>query len=72
MSVLMHILSLQYYSNMTSMLFEDLPALFGAPLPKDGLMVSADYWKKSAYMKTQVIFLNMTLIWVCVFCERRF
>lgn len=25
-------------SNMTSMLFEDLPALFGSPLPKDGLM----------------------------------
>uniref|UniRef100_A0A673MXD1 RING-type E3 ubiquitin transferase n=1 Tax=Sinocyclocheilus rhinocerous TaxID=307959 RepID=A0A673MXD1_9TELE len=27
-----------HYSNMTSMLFEDLPALFGPPLPKDGLM----------------------------------
>lgn len=27
-----------HYSNMTSMLFEDLPALFGNPLPKDGLM----------------------------------
>ncbi|XP_069572503.1 E3 ubiquitin-protein ligase RNF167 [Brachyistius frenatus] len=27
-----------HYSNMTSMLFEDLPALFGSPLPKDGLM----------------------------------
>ncbi|XP_035521934.1 E3 ubiquitin-protein ligase RNF167 [Morone saxatilis] len=26
-----------HYSNMTSMLFEDLPALFGDPLPKDGL-----------------------------------
>ncbi|XP_030648861.1 E3 ubiquitin-protein ligase RNF167 [Chanos chanos] len=26
-----------HYSNMTSMLFEDLPALFGSPLPKDGL-----------------------------------
>ncbi|RXN15912.1 E3 ubiquitin-protein ligase RNF167-like protein [Labeo rohita] len=28
-----------HHSNMTSMLFEDLPALFGPPLPKDGLMV---------------------------------
>ncbi|KAF3840699.1 hypothetical protein F7725_006561, partial [Dissostichus mawsoni] len=28
-----------HYSNMTSMLFEDLPALFGSPLPKDGIMV---------------------------------
>uniref|UniRef100_G3QAN2 RING-type E3 ubiquitin transferase n=1 Tax=Gasterosteus aculeatus TaxID=69293 RepID=G3QAN2_GASAC len=27
-----------HYSNMTSMLFEDLPAFFGPPLPKDGLM----------------------------------
>ncbi|KAI2664054.1 E3 ubiquitin-protein ligase RNF13 [Labeo rohita] len=27
-----------HHSNMTSMLFEDLPALFGPPLPKDGLM----------------------------------
>uniref|UniRef100_A0A8C2HUQ0 RING-type E3 ubiquitin transferase n=1 Tax=Cyprinus carpio TaxID=7962 RepID=A0A8C2HUQ0_CYPCA len=27
-----------HYSNMTSMLFEDLPALFGPPLPKDGLV----------------------------------
>ncbi|XP_034462288.1 E3 ubiquitin-protein ligase RNF167 [Hippoglossus hippoglossus] len=27
-----------HYSNMTSMLFEDLPALFGSPLPKEGLM----------------------------------
>ncbi|XP_033996024.1 E3 ubiquitin-protein ligase RNF167 [Trematomus bernacchii] len=27
-----------HYSNMTSMLFEDLPALFGSPLPKDGIM----------------------------------
>ncbi|XP_068572381.1 E3 ubiquitin-protein ligase RNF167 [Cebidichthys violaceus] len=27
-----------HYSNMTSMLFEDLPAFFGSPLPKDGLM----------------------------------
>ncbi|XP_077062816.1 E3 ubiquitin-protein ligase RNF167 [Siphateles boraxobius] len=27
-----------HYSNMTSMLFEDLPSLFGSPLPKDGLM----------------------------------
>ncbi|XDV19757.1 hypothetical protein PO909_025173 [Leuciscus waleckii] len=27
-----------HYSNMTSMLFEDLPSLFGFPLPKDGLM----------------------------------
>ncbi|XP_018547107.1 E3 ubiquitin-protein ligase RNF167 [Lates calcarifer] len=27
-----------HYSNTTSMLFEDLPALFGSPLPKDGLM----------------------------------
>ncbi|XP_068187013.1 E3 ubiquitin-protein ligase RNF167 [Antennarius striatus] len=27
-----------YYSNTTSLLFEDLPALFGASLPKDGLM----------------------------------
>nr|XP_020454640.1 E3 ubiquitin-protein ligase RNF167-like [Monopterus albus] len=26
-----------HYSNMTTMLFEDLPALFGSPLPKDGL-----------------------------------
>ncbi|XP_026111028.1 E3 ubiquitin-protein ligase RNF167-like [Carassius auratus] len=26
-----------HYNNMTSMLFEDLPALFGSPLPKDGL-----------------------------------
>ena len=29
----------QHYSNTTPMLFEDLPALFGSPLPKDGLMV---------------------------------
>ncbi|XP_036379992.1 E3 ubiquitin-protein ligase RNF167-like [Megalops cyprinoides] len=27
-----------HYSNRTSMLFEDLPALFGSPLPKDGQM----------------------------------
>ncbi|XP_076867675.1 E3 ubiquitin-protein ligase RNF167 [Brachyhypopomus gauderio] len=27
-----------HYSNMTSMLLEDLPALFGSPLPNDGLM----------------------------------
>uniref|UniRef100_A0A3P8WRD5 RING-type E3 ubiquitin transferase n=1 Tax=Cynoglossus semilaevis TaxID=244447 RepID=A0A3P8WRD5_CYNSE len=27
-----------HYSNTTSMLFEDLPALFGNPVPKDGLM----------------------------------
>lgn len=27
-----------HHSNMTSMLFEDLPALFGPQLPKDGLM----------------------------------
>ncbi|KAM6970438.1 E3 ubiquitin-protein ligase RNF167 isoform 1-T2 [Aplochiton taeniatus] len=27
-----------HYSNMTSMLFEDLPALFGSQLPKDGVM----------------------------------
>ncbi|KAM9846321.1 E3 ubiquitin-protein ligase RNF167 isoform 1-T2 [Aulostomus maculatus] len=27
-----------HYSNMTSILFEDLPALFGSPLPKEGLM----------------------------------
>ncbi|KAK5858332.1 hypothetical protein PBY51_002479 [Eleginops maclovinus] len=27
-----------YYRNVTSMLFEDLPALFGSPLPKDGIM----------------------------------
>ncbi|XP_067293775.1 E3 ubiquitin-protein ligase RNF167 [Pseudorasbora parva] len=27
-----------HYSNMTSMLFEDMPALFGSPLPKEGLM----------------------------------
>ncbi|KAL7838064.1 hypothetical protein AOLI_G00264680 [Acnodon oligacanthus] len=27
-----------HYGNMTSMLLEDLPALFGSPLPKDGVM----------------------------------
>ncbi|KAM4545511.1 E3 ubiquitin-protein ligase RNF167 isoform 1-T2 [Odontesthes bonariensis] len=27
-----------HYRNMTSFLFEDLPAVFGSPLPKDGLM----------------------------------
>ncbi|KAG7280223.1 hypothetical protein CRUP_037584 [Coryphaenoides rupestris] len=27
-----------HYSNMTAMLFEDLPALFGSALPKEGLM----------------------------------
>ncbi|KAM8742487.1 E3 ubiquitin-protein ligase RNF167 [Acanthopagrus schlegelii] len=27
-----------HYSNTTPMLFEDLPALFGSPLPRDGLM----------------------------------
>ncbi|KAM6907792.1 E3 ubiquitin-protein ligase RNF167 [Xenentodon cancila] len=27
-----------YYNNLTSMLFEDLPALFGPPLPRDGFM----------------------------------
>lgn len=43
MSILLYILFWQQYSNMTSMLFEDLPALFGAPLPKDGLMVRAEY-----------------------------
>lgn len=45
MSILMYLLFLQHYSNMTTMLFEDLPALFGPPLPKDGLMVRADYWR---------------------------
>lgn len=35
---------LQYYNNMTSMLFEDLPALFGPPLPRDGFMVRASNW----------------------------
>lgn len=47
-SVLIHMLFLQHYSNMTSMLFEDLPAFFGPPLPKDGLMVRAEYWGKGA------------------------
>lgn len=32
----------QQYSNMTSQLFEDMPALFGGQLPKDGLMVRAN------------------------------
>ncbi|XP_030603133.1 E3 ubiquitin-protein ligase RNF167 [Archocentrus centrarchus] len=27
-----------HYNNMTNFIFEDLPAMFGSPLPKDGLM----------------------------------
>lgn len=40
---------------MTSMLFEDLPALFGSPLPKDGLMVRAGDWRKNANSETEGI-----------------
>lgn len=43
---------------MTSMLFEDLPALFGSQLPKDGLMVREEYCRKSAYTKIPVLVLD--------------
>lgn len=70
MSVLMYILFWQHYSNMTSMLFEDLPALFGATLPKDGLMVRAEYWRKGAYRRHRSQSYIMTFF--CPLCEREF
>lgn len=58
----------QHYSNMTSMLFEDLPALFGSPLPKEGLMVRAENWRKGACRKkTKVkVFYNDVGFFLCV------
>lgn len=41
------------------MLFEDLPASFGSQLPKDGLMVRVEMWRKDSCRKTHfVIFSN--------------
>lgn len=39
---------------MTTMLFEDLPALFGAEIPKDGLMVGMHLMGKKHYTNLQM------------------
>lgn len=66
---ILFILFLQHYSNRTSMLFEDLPALFGPPLPKDGLMVRSKYQRTSAYRdighSLNTLFLCEREFWWC-------
>lgn len=52
------------------MLFEDLPALFGSPLPKDGLLVRAEYWNMRRIFKNTSFSASLCFC-VCV-CEREF
>ena len=66
--ILMYLLFLQHYRNMTSMLFEDLPALFGPSLPKDGLKVRADYWRSVQNIYVIVLYNDVFLS----LCEREF
>lgn len=55
----------QHYSNMTTMLFEDLPALFGAPLPKDGLMVRADDCRTASVQEESPCFIITSWFSLC-------
>lgn len=57
---------------MTSKLFEDLPALFGAPLPKDGLMVREKYGKSSAYREKKQVKVLINLFFPPFFVKGSF